>query len=297
MDCTCIFLIIIIVFIIWRMKRSEGFEPCQLNTSCPVIAMPPPKKPLVIKKFNENDKICSQLHREVTLFNIFNQIGIVNKFFVTCGVRDPDIVNRIQLKIDCDWSGLVIDDYPSDVCDNCEYIKELLSVHQTDKIVFQREHLTKDNINKTLTKYNVPPIFDLLTIDTTGNDAWILNGLDINQYQPRVIVVEFSSYFKGNEWYAPKVGSKDEQQPGDVSGASLGFINVIMRNKNYSYVTHIGGNRAIFVQDDLLVSEDIDKPIPNIIPEGWQYKKRLAKKHNIPKMFMNFASVLDILAF
>jgi hypothetical protein len=47
-----------------------------------------------------------------------------------------------------------------------------------------------DNVVHLFKKYNIPTIFDLLSVDTDFNDFWNLREIMLAGYRPRVVIVE-----------------------------------------------------------------------------------------------------------
>ena len=54
-------------------------------------------------------------------------------------------------------------------------------------------------LDMVLDRFEVPFGFDLLVIDTEGNDKKVLEGFTIHKYQPKLVIVEYNQ--KGIEWF------------------------------------------------------------------------------------------------
>lgn len=52
-------------------------------------------------------------------------------------------------------------------------------------------------LDTVLDKYGIEKI-DVLSVDVEGSEIMVLQGLDIDKYQPKYIVIEHSNQFKGN---------------------------------------------------------------------------------------------------
>lgn len=88
------------------------------------------------------------------------------------GTQDGSQCNTRRLREACGWTGLLMDG---------GYDKPAINLH--------REFITRGNILNLFAKYNVPAMFDLLSVDIDGNDFYVPQKI-LTQYVPRVIVVE-----------------------------------------------------------------------------------------------------------
>jgi len=221
---------------------------------------------------------CSQFEQAGLLDQIFNQIGTHNKYFVEFGSRRPQILNSSYLRMNDGWRGLLLDGEPLGGAANTGEEQpeswSLLHAAEHDAVRLRQAFLTRENINDIFAKHGVPSLFDLLTIDIDRNDYYVFQGLDLNRFSPRVIAIEFSSYFNSEEYCVSKYKPTTSWDGHSVTGSSLGAINSLMRKRGYSYVCHASGEHAIFILDKLLHPLDIGKNIPHVVPEGWQYKIR-----------------------
>ena len=221
---------------------------------------------------------CSQFEQAGLLDQIFNQIGTHNKYFVEFGSRRPQILNSSYLRMNDGWRGLLLDGEPLGGAANTGEEQaeswSLLHAADHDAVRLRKAFLTRENINDIFAKHGVPSLFDLLTIDIDRNDYYVFQGLDLDMFSPRVIAIEFSSYFNSEEHCVSKYKPTTAWDGHSVTGASLEAINSLMRKRGYSYVCHASGEHAIFILDKLLHPLDIGKNIPHVVPEGWQYKIR-----------------------
>ena len=92
--------------------------------------------------------------------------------YVEFGVENGDQCNTRVLREHHNFTGLLMD-----------------GGFENEFINLRREFLTIDNIVELFQKYNVPPAFDLLSIDLDMFDFWILEKI-LKVYSPRVIVAE-----------------------------------------------------------------------------------------------------------
>jgi hypothetical protein len=114
--------------------------------------------------------------------------------------------------------------------------------------------VTSANIETLLTTYQVPRDFDVLSIDIDGNDYWVWAA--INQWQPRVVVIEYNSRFPpGQEW----VMEEDPNRHWDGThcvGASLASLTSLGNEKGYVLVgMNSKGINAFFLRKDLFTHE------------------------------------------
>lgn len=221
---------------------------------------------------------CSQFDQAGILNQVFTQIGTTNKYFVEFGARRPQVLNSSYFRMKKDWQGLLMDGDPGGNAPNCDGLQpgaeKLLNEPLGAPVILRKEFLTKENINQIFEKYKVPKSFDLLTIDIDKNDYHLMDALNTKSFSPRVVAIEFSSYFNSNENCIP-VYKPDNIWDGDsVTNSSLAALNNLMNSKGYSYITHASGEHAIFVRNTELSPIDVNKSIPHTIKKGWQNEIR-----------------------
>lgn len=104
-----------------------------------------------ITEFREHEiKISSQNGEDGVLLWIFANIGTVNipPRFVEFGVENGGECNTRFLRHHLGWQGLMMD-----------------GSNENPSINLRRERINASNINDLLTKYQTPPVLDLLSID------------------------------------------------------------------------------------------------------------------------------------
>jgi len=116
----------------------------------------------------------SQFNEEEVLKEIFDKIGTTDRFAVEIGCLPDYKFSNIKALVDEGWQGLFIDKEASGGV-NAEFI-------------------TAENINDIFQKYDLPQIFDLLSIDIDGNDFWVWKALIA---APRVVVIEYNRHKEG----------------------------------------------------------------------------------------------------
>ncbi|BBJ28326.1 hypothetical protein [Athalassotoga saccharophila] len=147
----------------------------------------------------------------------------------------------------CGWKGIWVDG-------NQPYVQQaninFKHYIETGKLEIINSFITKDNINKLLSKAGKE--VDLLSIDIDGNDFYIWEAIDNDKFSPRVVIIEYNGsippeialvqpYIENFKWN----GSND-------SGASLKALEILGKEKGYYLVgTGITGVNAFFVRKDL----------------------------------------------
>ena len=192
------------------------------------------KKPIIDLTRYER-RIYSQHGEDGILEAIFTAIGTTNKYFVEFGSGNLHECNTVVLARWGGWRGLWMDG---------QYIDQRGRV--------QHEWITAENIEALFEKYEVPPTFDLFSIDIDGNDYWVWKA--ITAYRPRVVVIEYN---------AAVPTDKSQAVPYDPAflwdlrtsyyGASLLALQRLGEQKGYMLVgCGSSGTNAFFVQRDLL---------------------------------------------
>lgn len=220
--------------------------------------------------------ICSEFYQDFMLNEVFDKIGFTNRFFVEFGARMPQRLNSAHFRLNCGWPGLLMDGAPgatpNGACPHCPDIHELLNAPDNAPVRLRQAFISMENVNDVFAKHNVPNSFDLLTIDIDSQDYWVLKGLNNTRFLPRVVCVEFSSYFDISKPFVPKYNPNKVWNPPEVTGSSLVALNHLMTSRGYSYVGQVAGVHAIFVLDSELHEEDRGStPIPAFVAESWMW--------------------------
>lgn len=119
-------------------------------------------------------KDYSQHGESLVLNYLFEKIGTVGKYGVEFGASDGYHLSNLRLFLEAGWKGLQMEGF----------------AHSGSGV--KQEFITKENINELFDKYQVPKIFDLLSIDIDGNDYWVWKEID---REPNVVIVEYNSNF------------------------------------------------------------------------------------------------------
>ncbi len=197
-------------------------------------------------------RVHSQGGEDGALERIFECIGTSNEYFVEFGAWDGrHLSNTAHLRLDCGWSGLLMDGAPERVGEG---------VHQ--------EFVTAENVNALFDHYRVPERFDLLSIDIDGNEYWIWKAL--RDYRARVVIIEYNVFFGIR---VSKTMPYDPDHVWDKSmfhGASLAALRKLGREKGYSLVhTDSYSPNAIFVADAELPDAAVDLPLERVAAWVW----------------------------
>lgn len=198
-------------------------------------------------------KIFSQNGEDGILEEIFNRIGTTNLFFVEFGVADGSENNTLFLLLR-KWRGCWIEANSK----NTHKIKARYD-HLIDgkKLLFKEAMITAENVESIFHEMNIPEEFDLLSIDIDGNDYYVWKA--INQYKPRVVVIEYNSFFppsldRVTEYNANSVwDGSGYLARARAYGASLRALEILGKTKGYKLVgCDFRGVNSFFVRDDLI---------------------------------------------
>ncbi len=194
-------------------------------------------------------KVYSQAGEDGIIREIFNRIGVTNKFFVEFGSGDGEENNTVLL-LRSGWTGVWMDGNQQFVDRaRTKFAQEIKSGRLTVLNAF----VTAENIEELFGLAGIPPEFDLLSVDIDRNDYWVWSKVE--RYRPRAAVVEYNSFFPpGTEWVIPY----DPQGVWDGTirfGASLRALEKLGRKKGYLLVgCNLGGVNAFFVREELVGS-------------------------------------------
>ena len=167
-------------------------------------------------QFGEDGLVEAALHR----------LGESNRFCFELGASDGRFLSNTLRLRELGWSALLIES------DDARYRKlELLA---SDKVRTVHATATHENFNSLLA--GVPHNCDFGSIDIDGQDYWLF---DVMEIRPRVLVVEYSPYRKGD--HTPARGAEDGQ-------ASLRPIVELGKAKGYKHVATTYCN-AVLVYD------------------------------------------------
>ena len=190
----------------------------------------------------------AQNSEDSILHYLVHKISPVNRYYIEFGAWDGyNFSNVAHFRENLGWNGLL---FESDI----------------SKIVGTRlnnlfhETITDLNVNDIFAKYDVPGLFDILSIDVDGNDSYILEKLDTDRYHPSLIIIEHN---QGLPNHVPIRAMKDVSDI-DVRGyfgTNINMLYDIALAKGYKFVTTVTWN-VIFVDSNkfpLLNIPELDK--------------------------------------
>ncbi len=189
----------------------------------------------------------SQNGEDGIIEEIFERIGVTNKFFVEIGAGFGLENNTTYLLLK-DWQGLWVDANTQ----NTEFTRDKFSkLIRECKLKVRNATITAENIEIILSEEEMPQEIDLLSIDIDGNDYWVWKA--INKYNPRVVVIEYNAFFKPPVKWVMKYNPHFNWDHNTMYfNSSLKSLEILGKEKGYHLVgcTFTGVN-AFFVRQDL----------------------------------------------
>lgn len=188
-----------------------------------------------LKQHHDSFNDLTQFGQAGVLHKIFNVIGTTNKFFVEFGSDGTESGqgNSCCLR-SLGFDGVLMDGQNRE---NSRY-----KVYQ--------HFITKENINNLFEMYNIPEIFDFLSIDIDQNDFYVWQNLD-KKYRPRVLSIESNCHFPKDVDSVPPYIPNYTWNWSGTSGSSAKAIYNLCKIKNYSYVAHCGSD-GIYIADEVI---------------------------------------------
>jgi len=186
----------------------------------------------------------SQNGEDGVIAEILSRTGLLTSFFVEFGVESGREGNCVFLADVLGWKGLFIEaDEVSYTALNRKYI-------EGGRVRTINSAVTPNNVEDLFASAEVPPDFDLLSIDVDGADYWIREALQA--YRPRVVVIEYNAALGSRAALVQPRGHDQAWDGTDYFGASLGALCVLAERKGYQLVhTDLAAINAFFVRADL----------------------------------------------
>jgi len=171
-----------------------------------------------------------------------------NGYYVEFGTEDAMERNTRAVMESSNYTGLLMD-----------------GAYENPDINLRKEWITSHNINSLFQKYNVPLIFDILSIDLDSFDYWVWKNIS-SRYKPNLIITEINSFFPPPIAITQKDVFHNPSTHDVHFGMSLQAAFRLARSKGYSlfYIEEMGVN-AFWLRDDLIQKLLSDNwPINNI---------------------------------
>ncbi len=236
------------------------------------------------KRLNKHEyQVLSQNGEDGIISEIFNRIGVTNKFFVETGIGDGIENNTTHLILN-KFSGLWIESNSKSVKNIEKKVKNI--IHQ-NKLILKNAFVNAENIEELFREAKVPNEFDLLSIDIDGNDYWVWKS--IKNYNPRLVVIEYNASLGPKVEWIMKYNPVYLWDGTSYFGASLKALEILGQEKGYTLVgCDFTGVNAFFVRSDL-VDEKFLSPFTSenhYEPPRYFLKRRLGRTKNY-KIFEN----------
>jgi len=193
-------------------------------------------------------QVLAQTDEDGIIAEIFNRIGLTNRFFVEFGVGEG-IENNTAALLFQNWQGLWIEGEPNCATSLRENLKKFIT---SGNLKVQESFVTEENIEKILTNQQVPNDLDLLSIDIDSFDYYVWQS--ITNFHPRVIVIEYNaSWGPTIEWVMPRDITPSFTDHTSCFGASLKSFEKLGETNGYVLVgCNITGVNAFSVRKDLV---------------------------------------------
>jgi hypothetical protein len=197
-------------------------------------------------------KVFSQNGEDGVLVEIFNRIGVTNRYFVEFGIQNGAEGNAVLLADVFGWSGLFLE---ADE-EMCERVRRKYA-HRP--VTIRRAMVRADNVDNLFRDAGVPAEPDLLSIDIDGNDVYVWQAIE--SVRPRVVVIEYNS---GITEDGPVAQPHDPDRSWDGTGAfgsTLAALDVVAEAKGYRFAhSDLSGVNAFYVRADLWDALGVETP-------------------------------------
>jgi hypothetical protein len=191
-------------------------------------------------------KVYSQHDEDGIIEEVFNRIGVTDRFFVEFGIGDG-LENCTTYCLLKGWSGVWIDG--SAACYQ-GILKNLDFLIAQKRLRARYGFITAENIESLFQEMEVPAEFDFLSIDIDLNDYWVWKA--IRRFRPRVVAIEYNASFKQTvACTVPYDGSASWDTWSNYYGSSLKALEYLGAEKGYRLVgCNYTGVTAFFVRED-----------------------------------------------
>lgn len=168
--------------------------------------------------------------------------------FIEFGVGDYFESITHFLLINNRWEGFVMDGDEQNVNE-----VKTSPLYWRYKFNAKKSFVTKDNVESLLNQSNFDKI-ELLHVDLDGNDYWILDALNLNRFNPDILILEYNAIFGFDRAitvpYNQNFYRMQAHFSGKYFGASLPALNYIATKKGYYFIgCNSAGNNAYFLSN------------------------------------------------
>jgi hypothetical protein len=194
-------------------------------------------------------QIYSQNGEDGIIEEIFERIGVTNKFFIEIGSSNG-LENNTALLLLSDWQGIWVEGSQDSCRQAHKHWTEYVEMNFL-KIVSERINIA--NFQSLLIEHGAPAEPDLFSLDIDHNTPHIFK--EMTHFKPRVLVLEYNGIFPvTSEWeshYNPDLGWDGTYK----FVSSFKPLEITARQKGYQLVhCDSTGTNAFFVREDLVKS-------------------------------------------
>lgn len=199
------------------------------------------------EKYLSEDKISPD---EGVIEYLMSVIKPVNKYCIEFGARDGLRAHVHFLIKKYNYSALLLEGNPV----AAQRLKNNFS--NNSNVSTAHSFITRENIEDTFVKYNVPQSPAILLIDMDGNDYHIWKA--ITHYSPQAVSIEFNPSFEPPEKFVIDYQEDFMWSGDDYYGASIASMVELAKDKGYELVhCSSGGDNLFFVKNDHFGKFDI----------------------------------------
>lgn len=192
-------------------------------------------------------QVFSQNGEDGIIAEIFNRIGITNKFFAEFGVENGLECNSTNLLYK-QWKGLWIEGSKTHCADINTRFKDMIT---TGQLTLKNQFINAENIEEIFKSADVPADLDLLSIDIDYNDYYVWQA--ITNYNPRVVIIEYNAIYRPDTHFVVPYNATRTWDGTSYFGASLLALQQLGDKKGYCLVgCNFSGSNAFFVRRDLI---------------------------------------------
>lgn len=189
-------------------------------------------------------KCFSQSDEDGIIIEILRRINLINYSgtFLEFGVGVGDENNTLSL-LNLGWSGVWVGN------------ESLVVNFKNKNLFYQKNWVTKENIIKiacnglqSINRSN----YDLISMDLDGNDYYFVENLLINNFLPKVFIVEYNGKFPPPMKFKIPYDDRNKYKENDYYGASLQTYYELFCKYNYMLVccNLMTGVNAFFVKNE-----------------------------------------------